>query len=329
MKCASPVPIPQLPPRRSPIALRRAKEGESLRTIVIALVANLVIAVAKLVAGLVSGSTGMLAEAAHSTADSINEVLLGISLYREKRPADANHPLGHGGERFLWALLAALASFLIGGCVSVFMAVRELEHRHPVESTLAAWIVLAIAFLADGTSWLQSLRQARRQAADYGLPLRRYLVRASDPIVRAIVFEDSTALIGVVIAAAGLLVSELTGSNVADSIASLLIGILLAVTAFGLARPLADYLVGRSMPPEQLGQLRALFEKVAAIRQLLALRTVYTAPEEVLVVAKVYPSPELSIDELAAAMDDLDRTIRERFPTVADVYIDVTTRRAG
>jgi cation diffusion facilitator family transporter len=320
---------PQLPHRRSRIALRRAAEGENVRTIVIALAANLIIAGAKLVAGIISHSTGMLAEAAHSAADSINEVLLGISLRRDRKPADAEHPLGHGSERFLWAFVAAIASFLIGGCLSIFMALRELEHRHPVEGTLAAWIVLAVAFVADGTSLVQSIRQARRQAAEYDLTLWRYLVRASDPIVRAIVVEDGAALIGLAIAAGGLLASRLAGSNVPDAIASLLIGVLLAVTAFGLARPLADFLIGRSMPEEQVAELHELFAATAAIDGVQSLRALYTGPEEVLVVAKVHPSASLSIEELTRAMDDLDRTIRSQFPLVADVYIDMTTPRAG
>src|SRR5207253_3171412 len=143
--------------------------------------------------------------------------------------------------------------------------------------------------------------------------------------VRAIVVEDSAALIGIALAAGGLIVSHATGSNVGDAIASLLIGVLLAITAFGLAWPLADFLVGRSMMPEHLEQLHALFRDVAAIDEVQSLRTFYTAPEEVIVVAKVHPSPSLSIEELAQAMDDLDQTIRARFGLVADVYIDVTT----
>jgi cation diffusion facilitator family transporter len=182
--------------RRSRTALRRAEEGEGAKTVVIALVANVAIAIAKLIAGLTSASTGMLAEAAHSTADSINEVLLAISLRRDRKPPDATHPLGHGRERFLWAFMAAIASFLIGGCLSIGMAVRELELRHPMKGVTASAIVLAIAFIADGLSWLQSIRQARSQAREYGLPLWRYIRRASDPIVRAIVFEDSGALVG-------------------------------------------------------------------------------------------------------------------------------------
>src|SRR5713101_1606113 len=190
-----------LPQRRSPPALRRAAEGESARTIVIALLANILIGVAKLIAGLVTGSTAMLAEAAHSAADSVNEVFLAIGQRRDRQPADETHPLGHGRERFLWAFMAAIASFLIGGCVSIALAIAGLKAGHTVSGGLVAWIVLAISFAADGTSWLQSMRQARRQAKDYGITVWRYILRSSDPVVRAIVVEDGAALIGLGLAA--------------------------------------------------------------------------------------------------------------------------------
>src|SRR2546426_6058189 len=128
-----------LPQRRSATALRRAAEGEGTRTIVIALLANIVIAIAKLIAGLVSRSTGMLAEAARSAADSVNEVFLIVGLHRARQPADATHPLGHGRERFLWAFMAAIASFLVGGCLSIGMAIAQLKARHPVSGGPAAW----------------------------------------------------------------------------------------------------------------------------------------------------------------------------------------------
>jgi cation diffusion facilitator family transporter len=152
------------PHRRSRAALDRMKSQESVRTIIIALVANVVIAVAKLISGIFSGSTALLAEAAHSFADSSNEVLLGISLRRAMKPADEKHPLGHGRERFLWAFMAAVASFLIGGCFSIAMAIHELTHPSVTKHTLAAWIVLGIAFVADGFSWVQSIGQARDEA---------------------------------------------------------------------------------------------------------------------------------------------------------------------
>jgi cation diffusion facilitator family transporter len=302
-------------------------EGQGLRTIVIALLANIVIGIAKLIGGLVSGSTGMLAEAAHSAADSVNEISLAVGLHRDRQPADAEHPLGHGRERFLWAFMAAIASFLIGGCLSIAMAVSELKARHPVSAGLTAWIVLAIAFMADGASWLQSMRQARRQAKEYEVTVWRYILRSSDPIVRAVVFEDSAALIGLCVAASGLLLSRILGTSVPDSLASLVIGLLLAVTAFGLARPFADFLVGRSLAQPQFDKLHAIVKEDAAIEQILSLRAIYSGPEEVIVMAKVHPSARMNIEQLAGAMDDLDRKIRHALPFVADVFVDVTANR--
>lgn len=304
--------------------MRRFADGESLRTIVIALAANLVIAAAKLVAGLTSRSTGMLAEAAHSAADSFNEVFLAIGLYRDRQPADADHPLGHGRERFLWAFMAAISSFLIGGCVSIALAMAHLQRGHPVAGNVAAWVVLAISFAADGVSWLQGMRQARRQAKEYGTTVWRYIVNASDPAVRAVVLEDSAALIGLCLAAGGLLLSRILDSGVPDSLASLLIGVLLCVTAFALARPFADFLIGRSIPPPMFDRLQLVFEKDAAVERVVSLRAVYTGPEEVVVAAKVHPSSSLTIQQLSRAMDELDRKIRAELPFVADVYIDVT-----
>src|SRR3954468_5834006 len=154
--------------RRSRAALKRIERNESWRTIVIALAANVVIAIAKLITGLISGSTALLAEAAHSLADASNEVLLGISLHRSARPADDLHPLGHGRERFLWAFLAAIASFLIGGCFSVGIGIHQLTHGATLGNPTAAWIVLGVAFIGDGISLIQSLRQARSEAEERG-----------------------------------------------------------------------------------------------------------------------------------------------------------------
>ena len=310
--------------RHSATALRRAAEGESSRTILIALFANVVIGIAKLIGGLVSGSTGMLAEAAHSAADSVNEIFLAVGIHRDRRPPDSTHPFGHGRERFLWGFMAAIASFLIGGCLSIAMAIAELKVRHPLSGGLTAWIVLAVAFAADGTSWLQGMRQARRQAKEYKLSVWRYFLVSSDPVVRAVLVEDSAALIGLFVAAIGLFLSEIFRTSVPDSLASLVIGLLLAVTAFGLARPFADFLVGRSVPPLLFEQLQAIVQEDEAVERILSLRAVYSGPEEVIVAAKIHPSANITIEKLARAMDDLDHKIRLALPVVADVYIDIT-----
>jgi cation diffusion facilitator family transporter len=291
----------------------------------IALAANLFIAVSKLVAGLISGSSAMLSEAAHSFADSLNEVFLGISLRRARRPPDATHPLGHGRERFLWALMAAIASFLIGGCLSVFIAIRQFGSHKEAGSALVSWIVLALSLAADGTSWLQSIGQARREARARKRTLIGHLLRTSDPLVRAIVVEDSAALIGIVIAAVGLLLRQVLGTNTPDAVASLLIGILLAITAFGLARPLADFLVGRSLPAPLLLELQKIVEQCPVIEQVLYLQAVYTGPEEVIVAAKVRPAKNITVEQLAREMDHIDQRLRETSEFVADVYLDVTS----
>ena len=315
--------------RRSRTALRRAREGESTRTILIALSANIVIAIAKLVAGLISHSTAMLAESAHSAADSANEIFLFIGSRRDRLPADPSHPFGYARERFLWAFMAAIASFLIGGCLSIAMAISELREHHPITTGIVPWLVLIISFLSEGISWLQSMRQARHQAGEYALGLWQYLRRSSDPVARAVVFEDTAALVGLVFAGMGLYLSKVFGTNIPDSIASLAIGVLLAIAAFALAHPLAEFLVGRSLPERMLQRLEELVREERTIEELLSVRAMYIGPEEVLVLAKIHPVENLTIEELTRAMDDLDGRIRRELPIVADVFIDVTTVRVA
>jgi cation diffusion facilitator family transporter len=322
-------------PARGPVAVRHSlaalRAGESRGSqlsIAIALLANLVVAAAKLVAGLISGSVALLAEAGHSAADSVNELLLGLSLRNARRPADALHPLGHGGARFLWAFLAAIFSFLIGGCVSIGLAIRELLVGGAVERYLVAWIVLGVAFVADGASLLQGLSQTRREAALWGESTISFLRHTSDPTLRAIVVEDSAALAGVALAGGGLLLHQFAGLGNADAIAALLIGLLLAATAFGLARPLADLLIGRSMLPARLERVYAILGESRSIDEILSVQAVYGAPLEVIVAAKVHPAPGQTADELATALDDIDHALRQELPEVAEVFIDLTSHRA-
>jgi cation diffusion facilitator family transporter len=316
------------PYRRSRAALERIKSGGSVRTIVIALIVNVVIAAAKLVTGLISGSTALIAEAAHSLADASNEVLLGISLRRATAPPDEDHPLGHGRERFLWAFLAAIATFLTGGCFSIGIAIHQLMHGEELGKPTAAAIVLAIAFVGDGISLIQSVRQANEDAKRRGFDMWRHLMRSSDPTVRAVVAEDGAALVGLIIAAVGLWLSHHLGSSTPDAIASLLIGLLMTAIALFLGFNLADFLVGKSLPPELLEGIRKLIAADNAVAEIVSLQAVYIGPEETIVAAKVRPKPELKAEELSKAMDELDHKLREASPFVGDVYIDVTSHRA-
>lgn len=310
--------------RHSAAMLHASRSAGNRRSIVVALAANVVVAGAKLVAGLVTGSTALLSEAIHSAADSINEVLLSVSLRRGRRPADAQHPFGYGAARFLWAFLAAISSFLIGGCLSIGLAVHSLLKGGEVSSFAIGWIVLALAAIGDGASLTQTVRAARSQATDRGASTIGYLRRTSEPTLRALAVEDSAALIGVGIAAVALLVRQLGGPTWSDAAASLLIGILLAVTAVGLARPLADLLIGQSIPPARLEKAHAILVQSPAIDDVLQMYAVLAAPHEVVLTAKVNPATGQSGEQLAEALDTIDQHLRRELPEIAEVFIDVT-----
>jgi cation diffusion facilitator family transporter len=292
-------------------------------------VANLFVAAAKLAAGLITGSAALLAEAAHSLADSTNEVMLGVSFRRARRPADAEHPFGYGGARFVWAFLAAISSFLIGGCLSVGLAINDLVHGNVVDDYPVAWVVIGVAALAEGSALAQTMRQARREAALWRLPTIRYLRHTSDPTLRALAVEDTAALVGLALAAAGLLVHQLGGPVASDAIASLLIGVLLGITAIGLARPLADLLIGQSIMPQRLELARRTLEGSSAVDEVRQLYAVHVAPQEAILAAKVHPDSDLTARQLAIAMDELDARLRAELPEIGEVFIDITDHTEG
>src|SRR3954464_13949743 len=189
--------------RHSAASLGARRRHGSSRSLIVAFVANLFVAAAKLAAGLMTGSAALLAEAPPPLAappprpaNPTKGFLLGVPSGGPRHPADAEHPFGYGGLRFLWAFLAAIASFLIGGCLSVGLAINDLVHGSSVDDYLIAWIVLAVAALADGSALVQTLRQARRDAALWGQSTIGYLRHTSDPTLRALAVEDAAALIG-------------------------------------------------------------------------------------------------------------------------------------
>jgi cation diffusion facilitator family transporter len=239
----------------------RGAGSASLTTVLIAFAANLLVAVAKSVAAVVTGSASILAEAAHSWADTGNEVFLIIAFRRSSRPPDRAHPLGHGREAYVWSLLAALGLFVVGAAVSVTHGVHELSHPTPATDYVVGYVVLAVSFVLEGISFLRSARQARSTADLMERDLIGAVMATSDPTLRAVFAEDSAALIGLAIAAVGLGAHQLTGSSTPDAVGSILVGVLLAAIATVLIDRNRDFLIGEEADP----RVRA-----AAIRALLA-----------------------------------------------------------
>ncbi|WP_019135858.1 cation diffusion facilitator family transporter [Cellulomonas massiliensis] len=228
------------------LATAQEDEGhqESALTVVVAFAANLLIAVAKTVAAVVTGAASMLAEAAHSWADAGNEVFLLIAQRKAARPADRTHPFGYGREVYVWSLFAAIGLFAVGAGVSITHGIQELQHPEPAQSFGVAYVVLAVSFVLEGISFLQARRQAAADARRRDVPLIDHVLGTSDPTVRAVFFEDAAALVGILIAAAGVAAHEVTGSTVPDAVGSILVGLLLAVVAVVLIQRNRRFLVG-------------------------------------------------------------------------------------
>ncbi|HEY3338505.1 MAG TPA: cation diffusion facilitator family transporter [Propionicimonas sp.] len=232
-------------PESDPIAaVAPASGGESSLTVIVAFAANVLIAVAKTVAAVMTGAASMLAEAAHSWADAGNEVFLLIAQRRAAREPDASHPLGYGREIYIWSLFAAIGLFAVGAGVSITHGVQGLINPEPASNFVIAYVVLGVAFVLEGISFLQASRQVKAAAARTDRDVWTHLMRTSDPTVRAVYLEDAAALVGIVIAVAGIAGHQLTGSPVPDAIASILVGILLAVISILLIDRNRRFLVG-------------------------------------------------------------------------------------
>ena len=231
-------------PETSPIAAGAPAGGESGLTVVIAFAANLLIAVAKTAAAVMTGAASMLAEAAHSWADAGNEIFLLIAQRRAAREPDDSHPLGYGREIYIWSLFAAIGLFAVGAGVSITHGVQELISPEPAENFIIAYVVLGVSFVLEGVSFFQANRQLRAAAERIDRDVWTHLMRTSDPTVRAVFLEDAAALIGILIAVVGIAAHEITGSTVPDAIASILVGVLLAVVSVLLIDRNRRFLVG-------------------------------------------------------------------------------------
>jgi cation diffusion facilitator family transporter len=296
-------------------ANRGQGSSESLVTVIVAFGANLLIAVAKSIAAAITGSASLVAEAAHSWADAGNEVFLLVANRRSARPADPQHPFGHGREAYVWSLFAALGLFVAGSAVSITHGVQELINPEPASDYLIGYLVLALSFVLEGISFSQSIRQARPEAASFDRDLIEHVMVTSDPTLRAVFFEDAAALTGLVIAAAGLGLHELTGSPTPDAIGSILVGVLLGVVALVLINRNRRFLVGQEADPRvRAAVIQQLLEQPEVAR-VTYLRLEVVGPRLVSVVGDV----DLTGDETESHVAYRLRTLEARITSSAAV----------
>ena len=302
-----------------------AAEEESTLTVVVAMLANLGIAIAKGVAGLVSGSAAMLSEAVHSLADTTNQVLLLVAVKRSAKVADERHPFGYGRERYFWSLLAAVGIFVGGGVFAVYHGISTLvagggEHGH----YLLAYVILGVSFLLEGASWTQAVRQLRADARRRDRSFRDQLWHTTDPAATTVFFEDSAALVGLLVAALGVGLHQATGEHAWDSLASIAIGLLLTVVAYLLGKENRSLIVGESADPRLqrgVAELVAAYPEVTKVDELL---TMVIGRGEVLVAARIDLEDDLRAAEVEALARRMERDVVAAHPMVRHFFVDVT-----
>ena len=301
---------------------QRAESGESSLTVAIALGANALLAIAKSVAAALTGSAAMVAEAAHSWSDTGNEVFLVIAERRGRRPRDTRHPRGYGRETYIWSLVAAFGLFSAGAVVSIWHGTTALL-RPAAEGGghfTANYVILAVALVLEGVSFLQASRQVHGKATLLGLHPARYVARTSDPTLRAVFFEDASALIGILIAAVGIGLHQLTGEAAYDACGSILIGLLLGVVAVFLMRRNMSYLLGEGLPPQMHREVLRILLRHPQIERITYLHAEFVGPSRLFVVAAVDLVGDDSEAQLALRFREVERDI-ERSDLIEDVIL--------
>jgi cation diffusion facilitator family transporter len=298
------------------------------RAIAAAFFANLGIACAKFVGFFVTGAASMLAEAVHSLADTGNQGLLIFGATRAKREATLEHPFGFGRERYFWAFVVALVLFSLGSVFAVHEGVDKLLHPHEVVSPAVAICILAVAIALESWSFRTAVVAAR--PARGRMTWWSFIRRSKSPELPVVLLEDLGALLGLVIALAGVTLSAVFGDPRFDAIGSIGIGALLGAIAIVLAVEMKSLLIGESATKEIRSAIRSTIEESPTVRRLIHMRTLHLGPDELLVAVKVeFVEADLGIHGLASAIDDLESAIRQQTPTARVIYIEPDVVRSA
>jgi cation diffusion facilitator family transporter len=291
-----------------------------------ALVANVLITIIKFWAAGHTGSTGMRAEAFHSLADATNQVFLLLGLRFYMRPASEKHPFGYGKERFFWSFIAAIFIFGVGATYALYEGYEKLTHPHPPEHLKWAYVVLGISFLLEAGSIALALWQEIREAHHEGMTFKEYLRESKDPTAKTVIFEDSAALVGIVIAAAGIyLTDHQWGPNKGafwDGLSSMVIGVVLAIVAFALARSARGLLLGEAATPKAVERIRHAILEHKNVVEVVELLTMHMAPKQILINAHINLRNRLTTDEIERSIGEIEELIMRAEPKVSNIFLE-------
>jgi cation diffusion facilitator family transporter len=296
-----------------------------------ALIANGLITILKFIGALMTGSSGMMAESLHSLADTTNQVFLLLGLRFYKRPASEKHPFGYGKERFFWSFIAAIFIFGVGATYAIYEGIEKVRHPHAPENLFWAYWILGISFVLEAGSIALALYQEIGEAHHEGMSFGEYLRESKDPTAKTVIFEDSAALLGIVIAAVGLLLGQYHvppyDGTLWDGIASITIGVVLAIVAFSLARSSRGLLLGEAATPKAVEAIRQAINNHPNVKEVVELLTMHLAPKQILVTAHVNLKDELTNDQIIESIDEIEAEIKKAEPKVDMIFLETARQR--
>jgi cation diffusion facilitator family transporter len=296
----------------------------SKNVIFAALAGNTLIAITKFVAAFFTGSSAMLSEGIHSLVDTGNQGLLLYGIARAKRPADEDFPFGHGKEIYFWSFIVAILIFALGGGISIYEGIKHIQHPEAIENPLINYVVLGLAMLFEGAAWLFAFREFTRAKGKWGYV--EAIKRAKDPSIFVVLFEDTAAILGLMVAFAGITLTQLTGELWFDGAASIIIGLILVGTSIWLAYETKGLLIGESASRAVVEGIRGMVGSQVLVSHVNEVLTMHMGPDFILVNLSVDFVDRATADQVESAIGEMDKSIKQRFPEVKRVFIEAEKR---
>jgi cation diffusion facilitator family transporter len=299
--------------------------SESKKVIFAALVGNSLIAVTKFGAAAMTGSSAMLSEGIHSLVDTGNQVLLLMGLKRSQRQPDSQHPFGYGQEVYFWSFVVAILIFGVGAGISIYEGIKHIQHPVAMVNVRVNYLVLALAFVFEGGAWYFAYKEFSRIRGTRGW--LQAVKESKDPTTFVVLFEDSAAMAGIIVAFVGIWLSQVTGLHWIDGAASVAIGLILATTAWFLAVETKDMLIGEAASTETISGIRDLASQVPGVDKVNEVLTLHMGPEYILVNMSLDFDDECTADQVEIEVAKLTGTIKARWPKVMKVFVEAEERK--
>ena len=292
--------------------------------IIAALIGNSLISVTKFVAASITGSSAMLSEGIHSLVDTGNQGLLLYGMKRAAKPPDEDFPFGHGKEIYFWSFIVAILIFALGGGISIYEGIQHIQHPEPISNPMINYIVLGLAMVFEGAAWYFAFREFSRSRGRWGF--LEAIQRAKNPTIFVVLFEDSAAMLGLMVAFAGVWMSQVTGILVFDGIASVIIGLILVGTSIWLAYETKSLLIGESANTAVIRGIRDSLRGRPHVEHVNEVLTMHMGPDFILVNISVNFKDSISAQMVEADIAEVDRSIKQKFPEIKRVFIEAEKR---